>query len=668
MKKTFLNSNKRLIIYIAGITLIPGFVRLLGNGSMLVIIAVGAIGIGTLLFVAGYFIQSRKDIPKFSSYNSLSKKVLYVTRGPNKYRVHLEKLNQNLAPASGYSIINRSELGFTYVLACENTDLINRGITYKDQKANASNRIPSSKKLVNEMFFNFDRRGLVRFVTEETAARYGKSFSDFYGRSISDFKDIFGLDEKSLLDALKLTNSMQCTNEYGGNGSSMWVHWNFEALTDNEDEIEIIIASGHEITDVINSCNRNNLIDQQTGLLNQQGLYGHMALIKEDAPAVAFFIDLWKFSRVNDYYGYNIGDRIITVIADELRYFENAKCSIARFSGDKYVVLCRNVTAAELEKNIEILIESANNTYEIEGNEIQVDKRIGYALYPQDADNLDQLISRASLAMQHSTPDNQFTLVRYTRDMGDKLRQNILIASKLRFALAEKIVDIHFQKAVDIKDTCTLYLEELVRWSDNELGYISPLKLFEVAKESNLLETLEKYLVKLAFEKYGMIKKQDNGCITKLAINLAPQSLMDPEFIEYVDACRLETGLDSNDVCIEISESTFVNSLEDCIKRIDEYKARGYLIALDDFGKDYSSLAILERVAFDIIKIDKLFIDKIDDNKNQEIIKMILKIATMANKEIIAEGVETALQSEVLLELGCHIQQGFYLHKPEKMA
>jgi EAL domain-containing protein (putative c-di-GMP-specific phosphodiesterase class I) len=126
-----------------------------------------------------------------------------------------------------------------------------------------------------------------------------------------------------------------------------------------------------------------------------------------------------------------------------------------------------------------------------------------------------------------------------------------------------------------------------------------------------------------------------------------------------------ELNLRPEDICIEISEGTFINKLELCISRINHFKKMGYLIALDDFGVEYSSLAVLEKVNFDVIKIDAHFIKHIDKASNQEIIKMIRRITDLNFKEMIAEGVETEEQSQKLKHLGCHIQQGFYLHKPE---
>ena len=175
-------------------------------------------------------------------------------------------------------------------------------------------------------------------------------------------------------------------------------------------------------------------------------------------------------------------------------------------------------------------------------------------------------------------------------------------------------------------------------------------------------------MVKLSLKRFKEIQKLDAFSKTKVTINLSPTTLLNLKFFDFFNKTVEEVGLTPSDVFIEISEGTFVNKLELCISRINLYKNAGYKIALDDFGIEYSSLAVLEKVDFDIIKIDAHFVKNIEKPSNQEIIKMIRRITNLSNKEMIAEGVETKEQSDLLKNLGCLIQQGYYLHKPENIS
>lgn len=251
--------------------------------------------------------------------------------------------------------------------------------------------------------------------------------------------------------------------------------------------------------------------------------------------------------------------------------------------------------------------------------------------------------------------------------MREDLRYNVEIANKLKIALDEGKIQVFFQKAINCKTKEVFVIEELSRWKDSEFGYIPPTVFFKIAKESNLLNRLEKYMVEKTLEAFIIIRKEDEFKKSKVTINITPTTLLDTHFFEYFNNKVDQLGLNPGDIYIEISESTFVNNIDLCLKHIDMYKSCGYMIALDDFGTEYSSLSILEGVDFDMIKIDAHFVQNIDKFSNQEIIKMIRTITSKTSKEIVAEGVETIEQSKALMDLGCQIQQGYYYHKPENL-
>ena len=264
--------------------------------------------------------------------------------------------------------------------------------------------------------------------------------------------------------------------------------------------------------------------------------------------------------------------------------------------------------------------------------------------------------------MTHSTE-----IIRYSDDMHDKLEYNVIIGNKLRHALDNDLIQVYFQKAINCNDNEVYFLEELSRWQDKDYGFISPEEFFRIAYETKLLGRLDRYMVRKAVAAFKEVKEKYKINNSKLTVNIAPTTLLDQTFGHYLDKVVESNKIDKKQVVIEISEGTFVHNLDLCIERIKDYKNKGYLIALDDFGKEYSSLAILDKVDFDIIKIDALFTQNITEMKNQEIVKMIRRITKITKKEIVAEGVETALQSEILKTLGCAIQQGYYLHKPENL-
>jgi len=207
---------------------------------------------------------------------------------------------------------------------------------------------------------------------------------DFYGKNIKALQNIFGIKNGEWFESLSSEYHVQSTAEYAINGKKIWVYWNFEAVTDVNSEIEMIIGTGHEITNIINVGQiQDRSYDFLTGLMTQNGLQDKISGLEGVEKAVSFFVDLWNFSRINDYYGYNVGDQIILMIANELKSMQSDNCYISRFSGDKFVGFIINEGVDKLQEYLARLRKFVTSVYQVQENLIQIDKKIGYALYPE---------------------------------------------------------------------------------------------------------------------------------------------------------------------------------------------------------------------------------------------------------------------------------------------
>jgi diguanylate cyclase (GGDEF)-like protein len=669
MKKLFLYGLKWLIAF-TGLTIYVISIHLFGDFSVfsryLVVIMI------ILLLLWGFMIVNR-CVSEQNDVNQLEKRKHFIIRGNQKIEISLLKRSIQMLKTAcgqqelsfGYSFSYQSYTHYQNIMQNNNTD--KRSVQMPTNMTDASG---DGKQ--RDLILNMDHNGIIRFVSQDLLVAYQKEWNDFYGKHISEVSHYFGIDSTFWMDHLRNKYHTQSTVEVAVGDEKKWFYWNFEAITDESGLIDIIIASGTEITDFIyynQSQQLSNMIDFQTGLLNQHGLKTKMAQIGSVKRAAVFFIDLWNFSRINDYYGFSVGDEIILMISSQLKMMKSDHCLISRFSGDKFVGFCYSRSGEEfvLDALLNKLKDFVSSVYHVQENAIQIDKRIGYAIYPDDTDEMDKLVSLASLAMKSSNQTNQFSIVHYDQQMGDSLKKNIVTATKLKTAIEKGIVEVHFQKAVDARSGKAIFIEELARWHDDELGNIPPFEFLATAKEANLMDQLDRYLVHEAIKEYSVISLREEFAETVLAINIAAMSFLDNTFQDYVIKTAKQYDIASNRICIEISESTFENNVDKCVERIITYKQSGFVIALDDFGKDYSSLAILERVPFDIIKIDKIFIDRVSDDKNQEIVRMIRTITKLYDKEIIAEGVETEFQKQCLLELGCWLHQGYLYHRPERL-
>lgn len=526
----------------------------------------------------------------------------------------------------------------------------------------------------DKMILCFGVNGQIESVSEKTLSLLKLDNSDLIGKNIFAFSESLGIRNNGLIEEVRQNFHSQSLTELIINEERKWLLWEFEAQLNTDATIGSITATGHEINDFVNS--HSNFVQEKnrdylTGLLNRQGLHEVLALQEGKIDkAASFFIDCWNFSKIVDYYGHHVSDEAILLMANELEKNAGENWLICRYSESQFVLVLQDGESSEesILRMVSNLEKNLISNYNIHEYTFQIDKRIGYAVYPEDTKELSKLVSCSSLAMKESIKLDQISVKRYQKYMSDTLEQNVRLAKKLHEAIETNQVEIYFQKIVDAKSGEVFAFEELARWTDRELGVISPKTMFSIAKEANMIDKLERYLVEKslgAIQKVSKVFKYRNASLT---LNITPASLLDPHFLEFLDNKSNEFGIKPSEICIEVSESTFVNSIDICIKHINDFKNHGYGIAIDDFGREYSSLAILESVSFDIIKIDALFIEKINQAKNQEIIKMIYKIAGMANSKIIAEGVETKNQSEILKQLGCVFQQGYFFNRPDRIS
>ncbi|MBN2540878.1 MAG: EAL domain-containing protein [Bacilli bacterium] len=524
----------------------------------------------------------------------------------------------------------------------------------------------------NELVFMLDRNGNILYANERSLLEFQSNLADILGLSIFSLYVEFGNDNSDWYDQLQTSNTSSNLIRVNDKEKEKWYYMSYRANLDSNGNLETIIASGNDVSFLINSDLIKDFYsdkDHLTGLINQYGMFDQIRRFKDVDTGVAFFIQAMGFSEISNYYGHELADRLLNEIVNDLKQTVSDDCLVVRYTESKFVILCSNclINQDSLDIYIRKLEQFRSSSYEIDHLNLQVDKRIGYAVYPDDTDSFEELVTLASIALKEATIHNSYEITRFSLEMKNNLKYNVEIANKLRAALDEEIIEVYFQKAMNCEDQSIFVIEELSRWYDEEMGFIPPDKFFRIAAETNQLNRLERYMVKKTLVSFVQLRQKEQYKDAKVTINISPNTLLDTHFFEYFTQMTEEYQIPSSDIFIEISESTFVNNTQMCLEHIDQYKSKGYLIALDDFGTEYSSLSILESVDFDIIKIDAHFVQNIEKFSNQEIIKMIRTITAKTNKEIVAEGVETKDQSLALKNLGCNIQQGYYHHRPENL-
>ncbi|XMB72104.1 sensor domain-containing phosphodiesterase [Mycoplasmatota bacterium WC30] len=537
---------------------------------------------------------------------------------------------------------------------------------YGVKQYNNDSMRPNNVKLI-DMLLVLDPKGNIIYANQDTLKELDISYVETIGESIFDIYEKFNYFDKSWYEKLRFGKKSKIIIKIHEQKEKWYVLTHSVSL-DSKGNVESILVSGNDVTFLIDSNDVKNIYaekDSLTGLTNQYGVHEKIKHLRNVKSAAAFFIQVLHFTEISNYYGHEICDKLLNKVVAELKNIVSEDCIIARYTDSKFLILCtdESLKCTILGKFKEFI----NSSYIIDNLNLQVDKRMGYAYYPDDTNNLEELLTLSSIALKETILSNSYSMVRFESRMQDQLKYNIEIANKLKVALDNGTIEVYFQKIIDCNTKKVCILEELSRWNDNELGFIPPIDFFRIAKHTNQLNRLDRYMVEksiLAFKELKLDKQYEN---VKLTINISPESLLDLNFKDFVNKIIIREKINTEDIYIEISESTFINNLELCIDRINDYKVNGFKIALDDFGTEYSSLSVLESVDFDIIKMDQHFIKNIEKAENVEIIKMIRKVVDISNKEMVAEGVETKEQSDLLRVLGCSIQQGYYLHRPEKL-
>ena len=377
-----------------------------------------------------------------------------------------------------------------------------------------------------------------------------------------------------------------------------------------------------------------------------------------------FFIDLDNFKTVNDTLGHEYGDSLLIKTAQLLTSLGESKM-LARAGGDEFLMFKENISSEdEAIDYAKSIINSFQMPIEIEGESVYITLSVGIAIYPDNGLTPNALIKNADIAMYKSkdTGKNKYTL--FDSKMEEELNRNTTIVEILRTAIDNKDIYLQYQPQYELKTNSIVGFEALMRIRSDKLGFLIPDEFIPVAEESGLIIELSAWLIRKAcsFSK-SLI---DHGIYNKhVSVNISSVQINRSGFIEFISEILEETGLPPQYLDIEITETTLVSSIMDATELLQKLKQLGVKVSLDDFGTGYSSLNYLTNMPIDTLKIDKSFIDNICTNKKDaSITKSIIGLAHSLNITVVAEGVETEEQLELLRSQDCDIVQGFIMSPP----
>ncbi len=411
------------------------------------------------------------------------------------------------------------------------------------------------------------------------------------------------------------------------------------------------------------------LHDALTGLANrvllEDRLKQSLLLCERNEQQLAvLFFDLDHFKQINDSLGHKVGDKLLIALGERISGCLRASDTLARWGGDEFVILLPEITDAEAVRTLsDKLINAMQIPILIDENELPVSFSIGVAIYPNDAADIQSLFSNADRAMFHAKSQGRNQACFYSdMDYKDNGKQELYIQNRLATAIKTRQITVHYQPIIDCSSGKPHAVEALARWYDERYGWVSPATFVPMAENLGLICQLGELVLSQAFETLN--RWLTNGHTLIMAINVSSRQLFSPAFVPGLMTELARHQLKTEHIILEVTESLALRDVDHAMERLQELQALGFLIAIDDFGTGHSSLAQLQEINADKLKIDRAFVMRIEDDKGHNMVKAVANMATALHLKTVAEGVETEAQKNLLCAMGVDYLQGFYFAKP----
>ena len=378
-----------------------------------------------------------------------------------------------------------------------------------------------------------------------------------------------------------------------------------------------------------------------------------------------FFIDLDRFKQINDSLGHTVGDNLLKVVTSRLKATIRKEDTLARLGGDEFTIIMEELSKAQdasilAQKVLEVL----QQPIEIDNHTLYVSSSIGISLYPQDDTDAGNLLKYADAAMYRAKEEGRNNFQFYSAEMTELALERLVMTTSMRQALENEEFVIHYQPQIDGESNVLIGMEALVRWQHPTKGLLSPIHFLPLAEETGMIIELDHWVMRTAIKQVAAWY-EDGLKPGVLSVNLSMKQLEHPNFIRLVQEAIETYSCKPEWLKLEVTEGQVMQKPEEAIAKLGQINDLGIGISVDDFGTGYSSLASLKRLPINTLKIDRSFVmDLPQDEEDAAIVKAIIALAKSLNLDLIAEGVETKVQKEFLLENDCKNIQGYYYSRP----
>jgi diguanylate cyclase (GGDEF)-like protein/PAS domain S-box-containing protein len=492
------------------------------------------------------------------------------------------------------------------------------------------------------------------------------------------FLDIIHPADKSQYEA-RLTDHIEGRTDHFqneaririANGNWKWVLVRGMAVKNKDGQVVKVAGS---ITDIDGTKHREEKIeslafyDQLTTLPNRAHAIElakeAIAENDEDEQFGLMFIDIDNFKYINDTFGHTTGDKILVKAAQTLASLVNENISIARFGGDEFVALVSRTSSAEMKKYARLTMSLLGRKMMIDGRTHFLTISAGIAMYPEQAADINELIQKADAALHRVKQSGKTRYMFFDDAIRKDLLRRVELENGLRTAIDNGELSVAWQPQIDLITGKIAGLEALARWNSPRHGSVSPADFIPIAEESGQIAKIGIFVLRAAARFIKRAESVGHGDFT-ISVNISVRHMQEEDFVKTITSIMREENVPHERISLEITESFMIGTIDPIIATLEQLRAAGFTLSLDDFGKGYSSLSYLRSLPIQYIKIDKSFIDDIvSQGMEVPLARTIIELSHELGLKVVAEGVEVAEQIEYLRRFGCDLIQGYYYSRP----
>jgi diguanylate cyclase (GGDEF)-like protein/PAS domain S-box-containing protein len=457
------------------------------------------------------------------------------------------------------------------------------------------------------------------------------------------------------------------------NGDLFWESAHIAPVLNESGDISHYLAVREDITlrkhqdeKILHQAHFDALTDLPNRFLSLDRLSQLISEAERNSELVAvLFLDLDDFKKINDTLGHDIGDKLLVEAAARLQNEIRSGDTVGRLGGDEFIVLLGGLTdASDASPVVENLLNRFRDSFRIDGRELVLTASIGIAIFPDDGSTSSELLRNADSAMYYSKDDGRNTYSYFTKAMNQNVSRRLALEEQMHGALDRGEFQLFYQPKINIANSKIVGVEALLRWHNPTLGEISPDEFISIAEQTGLIVPIGEFVLTEALTMTPYWQNECGGSFT-VAVNLSPRQFRDPNLVPFIERSLSESGIMNKTLELEITEGVLMSGHGYIAKALKNINTLGINIAMDDFGTGYSSLSYLRKYPFDVLKIDRSFVNDITvDKADRELVNAAIAMAHSLGLKVVAEGVETEEQLALLADQGCDIAQGYLFSKP----